>query len=297
MYPFGKGMARHLPLALLLIPLILYVIFAFGPSMATVFFSFTDATGVPGKEWHFIGLENYYTFFTASDSGDRIKAVGRSIYFAFAVVIIQNAIALFVAILLNKKLRGGVFYKATFFLPVILGVTVSGLIWKLVFNPFGGPAKVIADFLGIQSNFFADYNHAFNLVIFVQIWMYMGYSMTIFLAGLQSIPKDLYEAGYMDGAKGWQAFRSITFPMIAPAFTVNMLLSIIGALQTFDTIYVLTGGLFNTSTLAFDVYGTAFNVNGAQYGLASAVAMVQFVFVLVVSVVAMYYLRKREVEL
>src|SRR5690606_20529891 len=135
-------------------------------------------------------------------------------------------------------------------------------------------------------------NHAFWFVIFVQIWMYMGYSLTIFLAGLQAISKDLYEAGYMDGAHGFTSFRHITFPLIAPAFTVNMLLAIIGSLQTFDTIYVLTGGKFNTSTLAFDVYGTAFNVNGAQYGLASAVAMIQFLFVFVVSMIAVYYLRR-----
>ena len=101
----------------------------------------------------------------------------------------------------------------------------------------------------------------------------------------------------MDGASGWKAFKNITFPMIAPAFTVNMLLSIIGALQTFDIIYVLTGGKFNTTTLAFDVYATAFGSGTSDYGLASAVAMIQFLFVFIISMVALFYLRRREVEM
>ncbi|RXZ80883.1 sugar ABC transporter permease [Paenibacillaceae bacterium] len=297
MYPFGKGTARLLPYLLLGIPLLLYIFLGFGPSMVTVIFSLTDATGIPGQSWNFIGLENYKTFFTASNASDRLASAGRSIYFAFAVVIIQNAVGLIMAIIINKKLRGDVFYRAVFFLPVVLGVTVSGLIWQLIANPLGGPAQAILNWFGTSSNFFGDYNIAFELIIFVQIWMYMGYSMIIFLAGLQSIPKDLYEAGYMDGAAGWKSFKNITFPMIAPSFTVNMLLSIIGALQTFDIIYVLTGGKFNTTTLAFDVFGTAFSSGRADYGLASAVAMVQFVFVFIVSMVALYYLRKREVDM
>lgn len=297
MYPFGKGAARLMPYLLLSIPVLLYLFFGFGPSMITVLFSFTDATGVPGQVWNFVGLENYTTFFTSSDSGDRIASIGRSLYFAVAVVLIQNAVGLFMAVIINKKLKGDVFYRAVFFLPVVLGVTVSGLIWQLIANPLGGPAQTMMSFFGTRSNFFGDYDIAFELIIFVQIWMYMGYSMTIFLAGLQSIPSDLYEAGYMDGASGWKAFKNITFPMIAPSFTVNMLLSIIGALQTFDIIYVLTGGKFNTTTLAFDVYATAFGSGTSDYGLASAVAMIQFLFVFIVSMIALYYLRRREVEM
>ncbi len=298
MYPFGKGLARYLPMALLMIPLLLYVIFGLGPSIATIFFSLTNATGIPGVKWEFIGLENYRRFLFSSDSGERIASAWRSVQFAFSVVVIQNAIALFMAIIINKKLRGDVFYRATYFLPVVLGVTISGLIWKLMFNPIGGPVQSVLEMFGTRSNFFGSYDVAFELVIFVQIWMYMAYSMTIFLAGLQSIPKDMYEAGYIDGTTKWQSFRNITFPMIAPAFTVNMLLSIIGALQTFDIIYVLTNGAFYTRTLALDVFSTAIANNAsADFGLASATAMVQFLLVLAVTVVAMIYLRRREVEM
>lgn len=298
MYPFGRGIARHLPLALLMIPLLLYVVFAFGPSMATVFFSFTDATGIPGVRWHFVGFENYRKLLFSSDQAERLRSIRNSLEFAFLVVVIQNAIGLFMAVLLNRKLKGDAFYRATFFLPVVLGVTVSGLVWRMMLNPMSGPMGELFKLFGARSNFLSSYDAAFYWIIFVQIWMYMGYSMTIFIAGLQSIPRDLYDSGHIDGASGWKAFRYITFPMIAPAVTVNTLLSIIGALQTFDIIYVLTNGGFNTRTLALDVYRDAIaNNTTADYGLASAGAMVLFLFVFVFTVVFMYLLRRREVDL
>lgn len=298
MYPFGRGLARHLPMALLMVPLLLYVVFAFGPSVATVFFSFTDATGLPGMKWSFIGLDNYDKLLNSSDQAERFRSIRNSLEFALLVVVIQNAMGLFMAVVINKRLRGDTFFRATYFLPVVLGVTVSGLVWRMMMNPMGGPLTELFHLFGAKSSFLSSYGSAFEWVVFVQVWMYMGYSMTIFLAGLQSIPKDLYDSGYMDGTTRWQSFRHITFPMIAPALTVNMLLSIIGALQTFDIIYVLTGGGFNTRTLAFDVYRDAIaNNTTADYGLASAGAMVLFLFVFIFTLISLYFLRRREVDL
>jgi raffinose/stachyose/melibiose transport system permease protein len=297
MYPFGKGWARSTPYLFLLLPLSLYLLFFFGPSMVTVFFSFTDVTSVSGQGFNFVGLKNYETIFFAGNSSERWVSMGHSLYFALAVTIIQNAAALFMAILINQKLTGDRFYRAVFFLPVLLGVTIVGLVWQLMMNPLNGPVQKIYQFFGYSDTFFGSYNHAFEYVIFVQIWMYMGYSMLIFLAGLQSIPNDLYEAGYIDGTSRWESFKNITFPLIAPAFTVNILLSIIGALQTFDIIYVLTAGGFNTRTLAFDVYAETFRSNKVDLGLPSALSMVQFLFVSFFVVISQYYLRKREVEM
>ncbi|MEK0314768.1 carbohydrate ABC transporter permease [Cohnella sp. 56] len=298
MYPFGRGFSRHMPLALLLLPLLLYLVFAFGPSMATVFFSFTNATGIPGTHWHFIGFDNYHKLLFSSDQAERLRSIRNSLKFAFLVVLIQNALGLLMAVLINRKMKGDAFYRATFFLPVVLGVTVTGLVWRMMLNPMSGPMTSLFKQFGTSSSFLSSYDAAFYWIIFVQIWMYMGYSMTIFLAGLQSIPKDLYDSGYIDGTNAWQSFRYITFPMIAPSLTVNMLLSIIGALQTFDIIYVLTNGGFNTRTLALDVYRDAIaNNTTADYGLASAGAMVLFLFVFIFTIIFMYLLRRREVDL
>jgi raffinose/stachyose/melibiose transport system permease protein len=144
---------------------------------------------------------------------------------------------------------------------------------------------------------------AFPLIIFLQIWTHTGYSTVIFLAGLQAIPKELLESARVDGAGAWAQFKSVTIPLIAQAITVNVLLAIIGALRTFDTIYVATNGQYDTYTLAFYMFRLAFiseggsGRSGGRLGFASAAATILFLIILVVSMIAQRYLRKKEVEL
>lgn len=296
MYPFGKGFARFIPLLLLLIPLALYIIFYFGPSVLTVIYSFTDVKNIPDSSYSFVGLDNYKALFFSGNSPERWRSIVNTLIFMFVVTIVQNGVALFVAVIINQRLKGDYFYRAVFFLPVVLGVAVVALIWSMMFDPLNGPVNKLYDVLfGYKDMFFGSFNHAFGYIIFVQIWMYMGYSMLIFLAGLQSVPKDLYEAGYIDGTSRWQSFRSITFPLIAPSFTVNMLLSIIGAMSTFDIILATTDGRFNTRTMAYDVYKETFR-GSLEMGLPSALSVIQFLIILVFVVVAVKQTRKREVE-
>src|SRR5690606_24300209 len=149
-----------------------------------------------------------HDLFYSGNSGERWRSITNTLIFMFIVTIVQNGVALFVAVLLNQRLRGDYFYRAVFFLPVVLGVAVVALIWGMMFDPMSGPVNMLYDWLfGYKDMFFASFTHAFGYIIFVQIWMYMGYSMLIFLAGLQSVPKDLYEAGYIDGTSKWQSFR------------------------------------------------------------------------------------------
>jgi len=295
MYPFGKGAARSIPYLLLLIPVTLYVVFYFGPSIMTVIYSFTDMKNVPGSSVNFVGLDNYHKLFFSGNSAERWSSIGRTLYFVFIVTIVQNGLGLFVAVLINQKLRGDKFYRAVFFMPVVLGVAVVALVWTLMFDPVSGPVQSIYKLFGLSDTFFGSFKNAFKYIIFVQIWMYMGYSMLIFLAGLQSVPKDLYEAGYIDGTTKWQSFKNITFPLIAPSFTVNILLSIIGAMQTFDIILATTDGQFNTRTMAYDVYKETFR-GSLEMGLPSALSVIQFLFILVFVVINIYLLRRREVE-
>ncbi|GIP08745.1 sugar ABC transporter permease [Paenibacillus macerans] len=296
MYPFGKGFARYVPFLLLLIPLALYVVFYFGPSVLTVIYSFTDVKNIPGSSMNFVGLDNYKDLFFAGNSGERWVSIKNTLIFMFIVTIVQNGVALFVAVLINQRLRGDYFYRAVFFLPVVLGVAVVALVWGMMFDPMSGPVNMLYQSLfGYKDMFFSSFTHAFGYIIFVQIWMYMGYSMLIFLAGLQSVPKDLYEAGYIDGTNRWQSFKNITFPLIAPSFTVNMLLSIIGAMSTFDIILATTDGKFNTRTMAYDVYKETFR-GSLEMGLPSALSVIQFLIILVFVIVAVRQTRKREVE-
>ncbi|MCR8659775.1 carbohydrate ABC transporter permease [Paenibacillus endoradicis] len=295
MYPFGRGVTRLWPYLLFALPMAFYLIFLLGPSIFTVIYSFTDVINIPGKAYQFVGLDNYKDIFFAGNSAERIDSIKRTLQFTFIVTIVQNGLALLVAVVINQKLIGDKLYRSVFFLPVVLGVAVVALIWTLMFDPINGPVNKVYSIFNYSDTFFGSFSHSFGYIIFVQIWMYMGHSMLIYLAGLQSVPKDLYEAGYIDGTTRWQSFKKITFPLIAPAFTVNILLSIIGAMQTFDIILATTDGQFNSRTMAYDVYKETFR-GSLEMGLPSALSVVQFLFILSFVIVAIQLLRKREVE-
>lgn len=308
-YPFGRGWARSLPYVGLFAGMSLYLIFGFGPSLATAILSLTDISGVPGQPFHFIGLQNYGQFLFAPDARDNVDALVRTIVFSVSVTALQTILALLIAVLLNAKLRGRTSVRALVFMPVILGVTVVGLTWQLVLNPIGGPMEQLINLVGVSSPLLGSDHAAFPWVIAIQVWSALGYATVIFLAGLQTIPGDLYEAASIDGRSGRQSFRYVTYPLLAPTITINALLAIIGSLQTFQIIYVLTNGQHNTSTLGLHIFQTAFfgdtsggggagaNVATLRQGYASALSMIQFLFVLVVAVGVGVYLRRREVQL
>jgi raffinose/stachyose/melibiose transport system permease protein len=305
MYPFrfGRRFGHLAPYVIMLPALAVFAVFHLLPSIATILFSFTNITRTGYKAVEFIGLSNYLEFFNPALFTDKAVALRNSFVFAFFVVLIQNGLALLFAVILNRGWKTRNLFRALIFLPVILGVTVNALIWKLMFNPFGGPVNTLVRSLtGANLLFFADPKMAFGLIIFLQIWTYVGYSTVIFVAGLQGIPAELYESATVDGAGRWVQFRAVTVPLIAQAITVNVLLAIIGALRTFDTIYVTTNGQNYTYTMAFYMFRLAFLSEGGsgrsegRLGFASAVATLLFLMILVVAVVVQGILRKREVE-
>lgn len=276
--------------------LLLFVLFSLVPAVTVVFLSFTDISGIPGVPWKWIGLDNYTRFFASGSTTANFEIVLRTLIFAFSVTIILNALALLFAVLLNNKIKGANVYRAIIFMPVVLGVTVVGLVWSLIFNPTGGPAASLWGAFGSSSAFLGDPRLAFSLIIFVQIWMSLGYSMMIYHAGLMAIPSDLYEAAIVDGANVLQRFRHVTIPMIASATTVNVLISIVGSLQTYQIIFVLTGNRPTTSVLAMQIFSLGFGGSSEQ-GYASAISMIQFVLISAITLVALRYLRKKETQL
>lgn len=304
-FRFGKGIGWLAPYLILAPALLLFLVFQFFPSLATVAFSFTDITRTGYREVSFVGLDNYREFFRPAQFAEKWVALRNSVVFAVVVVLVQNALALLFATILDRAWKGRAVFRGIIFLPVILGITVNALIWRLMFYPFGGPVNSLLNWISggqdLTRLFFADPEMAFPLIIFVQVWSYIGTSTIIFLSGLQAIPKSLYEAATVDGARGWKRFWSITFPMLAQATTVNLLLAIIGALRTFDTIYVTTNGQFETYNLAFYMFRLAFvsttGSGGGRLGFASAVATILFLLIFVVALVAQHLLRKREIDL
>ena len=277
--------------------MLLYILFRVGPSVATFVFSFTDISSIPGAAVHFIGLDNYKEILFQANARDTLQALVRTIEFSFFTTVIQTAISLFLAIILCKKfVRGKNFYRAVIFLPTILGTTVTGLCFKLFFSKDGLASSFLGLF-GVSSNFFGDFNLAFKLVIFCQIWASVGYEMVIFIAGLQNIPSDLYEAASIDGANEWQAFWRVTLPQLWPTVMVNLLVCIVGSLSAFQIIMVTTGGTPQTRTLAMQIYQVAFGIgqrtpNTGRQGLASAMSMLLFVFILAATILSQYVMNK-----
>jgi len=283
--------------------LIVLTVFGLVPAVGMLVVSFTDLRGLPYLPVNWVGVDNYVSFFSPAKWADSANALRNTLVFAIVSTVIQIVLALGIAILLNRPLRGRNLYRAVVFMPTVLGVTVTGLVWSLMFNVTGGPAASFLSLFGQQSAFFGDPRIALALVIVVQIWMIVGISVIIFLSGLQAIPEELYEAGAIDGASGWQRFRFLTIPMLAPSITANVLLGIVNALQSYQLTYVLTGpSNKSTQVLSLLVFvqgfgGASGTTLSQSQGYAAAISMVQFAIVGIVSLLALWYLRKREAKL
>jgi raffinose/stachyose/melibiose transport system permease protein len=304
-YLFGRGWSVFVPILLLLPGFILYLMIALGPSIATSVYSFTDATGIRGAPVNWVGLENYEEFLLRGvASRDNIDALKRTLIFCFFVTTIQFTVGLFVALLLNQRIRGRMFFRTLFFVPVILGVAIQGLIWKLFLLPSGGPVAQFLSLFGVQSEFLGGQpSEAFAWVIVVQIWANMGITMVIFLAGLQTIPNELYEAGRIDGAGRWDLFRHVTWPMLTPSVNTNIVLNIIGSLQAWQLFLVLIGYRPGTQVLGYLVFAQGFGqTSGAvtsafRQGFAAAASIVLFFLVLIIGLAAQYFVNRREQKL
>ena len=281
------------------------ILFAFAlvPAIGVLVISFTDIRGLPYLPVSWVGIENYLNFFSAARFDYNMNALKNTLIYSFATTIITTILALLIAILLNQRLKGTTFYRAVIFMPTVLGVTVIGLIWSLIFNPSAGPASSLWGLFGADSAFFGDQKLALGLVIFVQVWAGLGVAVVIYLAGLQAIPEDLYEVAAIDGASAWQKFRIVTVPMLAPSITANVLLAIVGSLQSYQLAYVLTGpNNAATQLLSLAIFSQGFGGSAASgvsqsQGYAASISMVQFVIVGVISLAVLAYLRKREARL
>jgi raffinose/stachyose/melibiose transport system permease protein len=285
---------------------LLYVLLALGPSLATAVYSFTDATGLPNSPVRWVGLENYREFLTMGAAAkENLTALMRTFVFSLSVTVIQFSLGLLVAVLLNQKLKGTKFFRTLFFLPVILGVTIQGLMWTLFLYPLGGPLQSLLGMFGLHSALLGGQpNEAFAWVIVVQIWSNLGMTMVIFLAGLATIPSEVYEAARIDGAGRWQVFRDVTWPLLTPSVNTNLVLTIIGSLQAWQLFLVLTGYRAGTQVMGYLVYATAFGQtsgttsgNTFRQGYGAAASIVLFIVVLAIGLTTQFLLRRREARL
>lgn len=301
-YHFGRGWSRMMPYLLLLPGIIFYLVIALGPSLATTVYSFTDATGLKGAPIHWIGLDNYKEFlFMGRASIDNLDSLKRTLIFCFFVTTIQFTLGLFVAVIINQNLKGRNIFRTLYFMPVILGAVIQGLIWSLFLYPLGGPLAKILEFFGTRSEFLGGQpNAAFAWVITIQIWANMGTTMIIFLSGLQTIPAELYEAAKIDGASPWQVFANVTWPLLTPSVNTNLTLNIIGSLQAWQLFLVLIGYRNGTQVLGYLIYATGFGqtsgsvTSSFRQGYAASASIILFLLVLVIGMTTNYVLQRRE---
>jgi multiple sugar transport system permease protein len=244
------------------------------PVVATFVLSVTNYSVL--DPLRFVGLDNYVTAF--ADPVFQASIVHTAVY-TFFTVPVAMAVAVFLAVLLNQQIRARSWYRAAYFLPQVTATVAVAMVWLQIYDPQNGLANKTLSVLGINGPaWLADPNYALSSVIVVGIWQGIGIKMLIYLAALQNIPADMYEAAELDGASAWQRFRRITLPMLRPATFFVAVVSVISAFQVFDQIYVLTdGGPANATTMmTYEVYKSAF-VN-FQMGLACAKSVVLFIF-------------------
>ncbi len=264
--------------------LLIFGIFVLFPMLLNFYYAFTGGTALFPQDRPFVGTQNFEQLFDCDNffnpNSCREDRFWRGVYNTIFYVIFQVAAmvlwALLTAVVLNRAVRGRGFFRSVFFYPVLLSPVVVALIWKWILQRDGLLNAVLVSF-GIEPIvFFLDPNWAVFWVIFISTWAQMGFYMLILLAGLQSIPAELYEAGAMDGTNQWQSFRHITLPLLMPTMLVVTVLAVIRAVQVFDQVWVLTGGGPGTATtyIVQYIYETGFASQISQFGLASAASVV-----------------------
>jgi multiple sugar transport system permease protein len=259
-----------------------FATFTLVPMVFSLALAFMNWDGANVATW--AGLDNFKRLLR--DETFRIALVN-TFYYVVGTVPATMVASLVLALLLNQRLRGRNFFRTTFFFPYVASLVAVAVVWNMLFHPAMGPVNQLLTALGVENppRWTASLEWAMPTVILASIWKSMGYYMVIYLAALQGIPSYLYEAAEIDGANAWQKFRYITLPMLTPAtFFVSMML-IIASFKVFDLIMAMTGGGPGraTNVLVIHTYNTAFKE--FRFGYSSAIALVLFAIVLVITII------------
>lgn len=272
--------------------LALFICFNTIPLLRGVYYSFTNFKGFGSYDW--VGLRNYADLFTDA-------RVGKSYLFTFKLAIVTtivvNVISLIMALALNSRIRAKSFFRGAYFLPNILGSLVVGYIFNYFFTYI---VPAIANMVGAESlngSILSSPDSAWIGIMVVCAWQAVAMNTIIYISGLQTVPEDVYEAGALDGATGWKQFKHLTFPLIIPFFTINMVLCIKNFLMVFDQIMALTKGgpAQSTESISYLIYNNG--MSGGQFGFQSANAVVFFVVIVVISAAQMKISGKKEEQL
>lgn len=273
----------------------LFLVFGVYPFYRTVTISFTDWDGISS---HFIniGLDNYAKIFTDSLWW---KSLQNGLFFAITAIIFMCGIALMLAIAVDRKIRGQTIYRVIFYIPTILSGIVVAIIWKWLYQPIGGPLNNLLLTLGLGNlakPWLADSGTVLWAITIASIWSAIGNPFLLFLAGLQSVPVELYEAGRIDGANDFQLFLNITIPFLVPVTTIILILTILGAMQIFNLVLAMTGGGpgLASEVPILHIYREGFKLY--HFGYAAALSMIFGIMLFTISLVQMWLSKKMGVR-
>ncbi len=253
------------------------------PTLASAYYSFTKFNAVQSPTW--VGLRNYIQLFTQDD--DFWMAVYNTLYFAVVSIPLAIILAFGLAMMLNAKIRFQTVYRTIYFLPTLVPEVALALVWVYLFTPGTGLINIPFDWLGIRGPCWLTCEAwARPTLVLLALWI-IGQQVILYLAGLQDVPQDLYDAAQVDGANFWHRFRHVTVPMMTPVVFFHLVTSVIGALQFFTIPYIMTGGTGfpGGSTLFYSIY---LYKNAFQYftmGYASALAWLLFTVTLVITLI------------
>jgi multiple sugar transport system permease protein len=267
-------------LVFLVIPVLLLVALKFYPIFYNIVISFTNYD--LSSNFKYVGLKNYQEIFA---NPVYVKSITNTFLFAVGSVPIGTVISLVIAALLNQQIHGRVFFRTLFYLPGVTSVAASALVWKWIFNPQGGLANHGLEAVGLPSlGWLTDPSTALMSIIIIALWGSIGGNMVVFLAGLQGIPAELYEAAQIDGARGWQSFFYVTVPMLSPVTLFVVVTYTIATFRSFGLIFMLTQGgpSLATTTMVWEIYQTAFGY--LRFGLGAAISVVLLLTILLLSV-------------
>ncbi|WP_243088299.1 sugar ABC transporter permease [Streptomyces sp. 891-h] len=282
---------RVAPYLFVLPNMLIFGLFVIYPAINNFNISMYDSGN--GRDFTYVGGGNYQGMLSEAEFW---SAARHTVIFAVFFVTLTTVVSIGLALLLNQKIKGRAFFRTVFFLPVVISPVVVGLIWGWIFERKNGLLNSLLGAAGLgEPGWLVNSTLAMAVVIFVGLWLHVGFYVLIVLAGLQGIDSTYYEAARMDGASGWQQLRLITLPLLRPTTMVVVILSLINGFQAFDYIWTLTGGgpVGGTTLMVQYIYEHAFQ-SPVQYGSAAAAAVVLFCAVFALTVLNYLYNQRKE---
>ncbi|WP_202967394.1 carbohydrate ABC transporter permease [Paenibacillus beijingensis] len=290
--PLFRAVSNRLHYFMAVPAIVLFALFFIYPLTQGIGISLTDSNGV--TQPNFIGLQNFLDFF----HDDRAKTdIFNTVFFALGSAPLLNLFGFLYALVLDRTFKGKSVVRALVYLPAVISPLIMGYVWYFILQPGRGFLFHILESMGLKGgNWLAEANSAIVVLILVNVWQFVGMTMIIYLAGLQSIPKELYEAAEIDGAGSGKKLRYITIPMLVQSIKINVVTNIIGSLSVFEIIIALTDGGPGYSTESLSIYILRM-LYGSFTGYSTAVAMILFVMIVIPVFVFMRFIRKQEFEM